>query len=250
MAVMRCLFTSTTLMRRCTMNVFVPETPHPDGKPGFPVIYLLHGRSGDENSYVDHGLRPIAEKHHFIVVMPDAARSFYTNMASGEKYWTFISEEVPKLVKTMFPARTERSETFAAGISMGGCGTLKLGLLFPERFSKLAVLSALTDTAWVGRKEGGMSDTEVASIYGSRTGMIGTDDDILELLKRPVPACGRPELMMRCGDADMLIEINREFVKRAASVNWQIDYAEEAGKIHNWDYWTPLLPEIFEFFSK
>ena len=64
MAVMRCLFTSTTLMRRCTMNVFVPETPHPDGKPGFPVIYLLHGRSGDENSYVDHGLRPIAEKHH------------------------------------------------------------------------------------------------------------------------------------------------------------------------------------------
>ena len=250
MAVMRCLFTSTTLMRRCSMNVFVPETPHPDGKPGFPVIYLLHGRSGDENSYVDHGLRPLAEKHHFIVVMPDAARSFYADMASGEKYWTFISEEVPKLVKTMFPARTDRSETFVAGISMGGYGALKMALNFPERFSKVAVLSAAGDISWLSRRGGGMSDVELSSIFGSPTGMIGNEHDLFELLKRPASACGRPELWMRCGDMDMLIDGNREFVKRAAAVNWQADYQEIPEKIHNWDCWTPLMPEIFEFFSK
>jgi S-formylglutathione hydrolase FrmB len=250
MAMMRCLFTSTTLMRRCSMNVFVPEMPHPDGKAGFPVIYLLHGRSGDENSYRDHGLRAIAEKYHFIVVTADAARSFYCDMVSGEKYWTFFTVELPRLMSVMYPVRTERSQTFAAGISMGGYGALKMALNFPERFSKVAVLSAAADISWLSSSTGGMSDLELSSIFGSPTGMIGNEHDLFELLKRPVPACGRPELMMRCGDADMLIEGNREFVKRAAAANWQTDYQEIPGKIHNWDCWTPLMPEIFEFFSK
>ena len=250
MAMMRCMFTSTTLMRRCSMNVFVPETPHPDGKAGFPIIYLLHGRSGDENSYRDHGLRAIAEKHHFIVVTADAARSFYCNMVSGEKYWTFFTEELPRLMQVMYPIRTERSQTFVAGISMGGYGALKMALNFPERFSKVAVLSAAADISWLSRPGGGMFDVELCSIFGSTTGMIGNEHDLFELLKRPVPACGRPQLWMRCGDADMLIDGNREFVKRATAASWQANYQEIPGKIHNWDCWTPLMPEIFDFFSK
>ena len=99
MAIMHTLFSSATLKRRCAMNVFVPEKPHSDGKPGFPVVYLLHGRSDDENSYADHGIRALCEKYEFIVVMPDGARSFYCDMKSGEKYWTFISEELPAKIK-------------------------------------------------------------------------------------------------------------------------------------------------------
>ena len=67
MALMHTLFTSSSLKRRSAMNVFVPEKPHSDGKPGFPVIYLLHGRSDDENSYADHGIRALAEKYGHMV---------------------------------------------------------------------------------------------------------------------------------------------------------------------------------------
>ncbi len=251
MAIMHTLFTSLTLMRRCAMNVFVPEKPHSDGKAGFPVVYLLHGRSDDENSYADHGIRALAEKYEFIIVMPDGSRSFYSDMICGQKYWTFIAEELPQLIATMFPARTDRASTFATGLSMGGYGALKLGLRQPERFSKVASMSAVADIGWVGRAEGNMSDVEVASIYGSRTGMLGGDDDLFELLKRPAPACGRPELMVRCGDADILINENREFVKRAeAAGNWSVDYAECPGAGHSWDYWMGTLPEILDFFSK
>lgn len=251
MAIMHTLFTSTTLMRRCAMNVFVPEKPHSDGKPGFPVVYLLHGRSDDENSYADHGIRALAEKYEFILVMPDGSRSFYSDMVCGQNYWTFISEELPRLISTMYPARTDRANTFATGLSMGGYGALKLGLRQPERFGKVASMSAVADIGWVGRAEGNMSDVEVESIYGSRTGMLGGDDDLFELLKRPAPACGRPELMVRCGDADKLINENREFIKRAADAgNWKVDYAECPGAGHCWDYWMATLPEIFDFFNK
>ncbi|MBE6368285.1 MAG: esterase family protein [Lentisphaerae bacterium] len=251
MAMMHCFFTSATLMRRCCMNVFVPEKPHSDGQAGFPVVYLLHGRSDDENAYPAHGIQFLCEKYEFIVVMPDGARSFYTDMVCGQKYWTFISEELPTLISTMFPARTDRKNTFAAGLSMGGYGALKLGLRHPERFAKVASMSAVADISWVGRKEGSMSDEEVASIFGSRTAMIGTDDDLFELLKKSAPASGRPQLMVRCGDADILIEENREFVRRAAEAgNWQLDYAESPNDGHSWEYWMATLPEIFDFFSK
>ncbi len=250
MALMNCRFASLTLMRQCTMNVFVPERPHSDGRAGFPVVYLLHGRSDDENSYANHGIWQTCTGREFIVVMPDGGRSFYTDMASGEKYWTFLSEELPRLVATLFPARAGRENTFAAGLSMGGYGALKLGLRHPERYAKIGAMSAVADIGWAGRPEGGMSDWEIASIFGSRTGMLGGDNDLFELLKRPAPACGRPRLRVRCGDADGLVKENREFVKRAAAAGgWALDYQETPGAGHSWEFWMGELPGILDFFA-
>ncbi len=134
---------------------------------------------------------------------------------------------------------------------MGGYGALKLGLRMPEKFGKIGAMSAVADIGWAGRKEGCMCDQEIISIFGSHTAMLGTDDDLFELLKRPAPACGRPDIMMRCGDKDILIEENREFIRRASEAgNWNIDYAETPGAGHSWEFWMDKLVEIFDFFSK
>lgn len=251
MPVMHTRFSSKVLGHQCSMNIFVPDTAHPDGKAGFPVVYLLHGRGDDECSYTDHGMRIVCEKFPFIVVMPDGSRSFYTNLLSGERYWDLISEEIPQLIQTVTPARKERLNTFAAGLSMGGYGALKLGLTYPERFGKIGAMSAVADIAWVGRKAGGMSDAEVNNLFGSRTGMTGTENDLFTLLEKPVPASGRPELMLRCGDADGLVDDNREFVRRAQLAgNWQVDYAETPGIGHCWEFWMEKIVEIFDFFNK
>jgi len=248
MALIRCSFASAVLMRDCTMHVFVPEKPHSDGKSGFPVIYLLHGRSDDENAYVRYGIYRYLRGRECIVVMPDGARSFYTDKVSGEKYWTFVSEELPRLIQTMFPARAGRDQTFAAGLSMGGYGALKLGLRHPERFGKIAALSAVTEIGWVGRPEGNMEDAEVAAIFGSRTGMLGTDNDLFELLRRFAPGAIRPELWMRCGSDDVLIEYNREFRTRiAAASGWRLDYSETPGAGHNWDFWLSQFSAMLDF---
>ena len=96
-----------------------------------------------------------------------------------------------------------------------------------------------------------MCDQEIISIFGGHTAMLGTDDDLFELLKRPAPACGRPDIMMRCGDKDILIEENREFIRRASEAgNWNVDYAETPGAGHTWEFWMDKLVEIFDFFSK
>jgi putative tributyrin esterase len=59
------------------------------------------------------------------VVMPRVDRSFYLNEAHGNKYWTFLSEELPEVVRGSFRISTRREDTFVAGLSMGGYGAMK-----------------------------------------------------------------------------------------------------------------------------
>jgi S-formylglutathione hydrolase FrmB len=69
-----------------------------------------------------------------VVVMPAVQRSFYADMNKGDKYWTFISEELPSLVEAWFPVSSGREDRFVAGLSMGGYGAFKLALRKPECF--------------------------------------------------------------------------------------------------------------------
>jgi hypothetical protein len=53
------------------------------------------------------------------VVMPRVDRSFYLNEAHGNKYWTFLSEELPEVVRGSFRISTRREDTFVAGFVDG-----------------------------------------------------------------------------------------------------------------------------------
>ena len=52
---------------------------------------------------------------------------------------------MPAVVASHFRVSDLREDNYAAGLSMGGYGALKLALRAPERFSAAAALSAVTD---------------------------------------------------------------------------------------------------------
>ena len=88
------------------------------------------------------------------VVMPDAGLGFYTDTAYGLPYWTFFSQELPKICREFFPQMSEkREDTLAAGLSMGGYGAWKLGLGAPETFGAAASMSGVLDVARRVREE-------------------------------------------------------------------------------------------------
>ena len=101
MAFMECFIRSSVLGKACNINVLMPQHYEADGiTPGkrqeYKVLYLLHGLSDDYSAWMR---RTSIERYMgnlpVVVVMPDAGRSFYTDMKHGLKYWTFISEELP-----------------------------------------------------------------------------------------------------------------------------------------------------------
>lgn len=96
-----------------------------------PVLYLLHGMSGNHNSWRSRtNVERLVRKTNLIVVMPSTENGWYTNTKYGMNYYDAISEELPKVLQRWFPnMTTKREKTFIAGLSMGGYGAFKLAFL-------------------------------------------------------------------------------------------------------------------------
>ena len=97
---------SETLEIDVSVNVILPETrimAQREGKP-LPTLYLLHGLSDDHTHWVRQTrLEFYARKYRLAIIMPCVNRSFYTDMKHGAKYFTFVSEELPKVMELYFP---------------------------------------------------------------------------------------------------------------------------------------------------
>ncbi|WP_029692383.1 alpha/beta hydrolase, partial [Streptococcus agalactiae] len=107
-----------------------------------PVLYLLHGMGGNENSWQKRtNIERLLRHTNLIVVMPSTDLAWYTNTKYGLDYFDAIAIELPKVLKRFFPNMSDKREkNFIAGLSMGGYGAYKIALL-TNRFSHAASLS-------------------------------------------------------------------------------------------------------------
>lgn len=51
--------------------------------------------------------------------MPCGARSFYTDMKYGMKYFSYITEELQDVISEFLKVSNKREDTYIAGLSMG-----------------------------------------------------------------------------------------------------------------------------------
>jgi S-formylglutathione hydrolase FrmB len=253
MAFLNCNFHSDVLGLACSMNVIVPQQSSTvigmtskGGKKTYPVLYLLHGLSDDHSIW---SRRTSIERYvaamNMIVVMPNTHRGFYTDMVCGAKYWAFISEELPAIVKGIFPVSNRREDTFAAGLSMGGYGALKLGLRCPEKFAAVAGLSSVTDVAALmevdARKE------ELRRIFGTIDNFKGSENDLFHLAaklaksKQPQPA-----IFQCCGTEDFLYKDNLKFRDHLKKLKIKLHYQEAPGD-HNWGFWDTYIQDVLKW---
>lgn len=125
MAFFDCHFFSDTLALNVSAYVLVPQPVPVD----CPVLWLLHGLSDDHTAWMRRtAIERYAAARNLAVVMPAVGRSFYQDMMSGPRYWSFLSEELPAIMRGFFPFSPARRRNFAAGLSMGGYGALRLAL--------------------------------------------------------------------------------------------------------------------------
>src|SRR5919106_1375710 len=179
-------FFSETLTLGCAMHVLLPQRSLADAqkKPQkkFRTLYLLHGHSDDHTAWQRWtSIERYVEGLNLAVVMPAVHLSFYTDMAHGGKYWQFISEEVPVVVRDIFPLSSERKNNFVAGLSMGGYGAFKLALTHPERYAAAASLSGAVDIHERDRPDNPRNDknrlVEMRNIFGNLSKLSGSKHD-------------------------------------------------------------------------
>ena len=115
----------------------------------FPTLYLLHGMSDDHTAWQRF---TAIERHvshlNLAVVMPTTHLGWYTDMEYGNRYWTYLTQQLPGICRSFFHGMSDkREDTFIAGLSMGGYGAFKAALGAPETFCAGASLSGALDIA-------------------------------------------------------------------------------------------------------
>ena len=248
MALFHCNFFSTVLGLSVSMDVILPQ-PQPGARANgkLPVLWLLHGLSDDHTIWQRRtSIERYVEQMNLAVVMPAVDRSFYTDMAQGNRYWTYIAQELPALARSVCPLSAQREDTFVAGLSMGGYGAFKLALSYPARFAAAASLSgalhnfaedaaASADPTWTA---------ELERVFGDLTKFTGGPNDVYALATRIAKVkMPSPKLFQCCGTEDFLYEGNLRFKAHAETLGLPLTYAEGPGE-HVWGYWDVMIQRV------
>ena len=247
MAFIQCSFHSEVLGIASSMNVILPQSRRSDlnRDGGFPVLYLFHGLSDDYTIWHRRtSIERYVEGKNIAVVMPGVNRSFYADMKYGYKYWTFISEELPEITRSLFPISDKREDNFVAGLSMGGYGALKLALNHPDRYAAAASLSGAVDVVGCFLQQD-MPELEI--IFGNKESVKGSSNDLFFLAEKiAASADPKPRLYQCCGTEDFLYQDNINFLNHCRKLSLDLTYEEEPGN-HNWAYWDMKIQRVLEW---
>lgn len=235
------------------MDVILPEKTKgqigmegTDGGERWKTLYLLHGMSDDHSIWQRRtSIERYASEKGIAVVMPTTHLGWYTDMYLGLKYFTFITDELPKVCRQFFPNLSDRREdTYAAGLSMGGYGALKCGLRAPEVFSKVASLSGGLDA--VGMASRANAGGYWTDVFGPAEKVRGSVNDLFAAAVEMKDSPLRPDIYMWCGTEDFLHKANIRMRNHLRKLGYNLIYQESHGD-HQWKYWDAKIQTVLDW---
>jgi predicted esterase len=118
-------------------RLFIPSAY--DGRKPFPLIILLHGMFGDENSMFDSygngAFELLAEKRGYIVACPKGRETTSMYRGLAEQDVLDVLADVSRAYKV------DPNRIYLTGHSMGAYGTWSIAIDHPEIFAALAPIS-------------------------------------------------------------------------------------------------------------
>lgn len=241
MALVRIDHTPETVKVNLPLNIILPDPGKMAGVPaaGRKVLYLLHGLSDDGSAWQRYtSIETLAAAYGLVVVMPSAGRSFYTDQPNGQKYFTYLTEELPRYLEDVFGLVPCREDTFIAGNSMGGYGAIKAALFHPELYSAAASFSGVLAIAVLSLlPETDPRKPEFALLFGGLDNLTGGEHDPLAWLERAAKdPSSLPRLFLSVSRQEDIYPLTGMFHQACQSHGVQSEYHEEDGA-HNWLFW-------------
>ena len=228
------------------MTIYTPAG-YETSKDKYPVLYLLHGSGGDENSWSELGRAVqildnlIAQKNvpPMIVVMPNGNIS--QQAAPGEepnsmnkpkmilhkrKDGSFEKSfpDIIKYVEAHYRTINNKANRAIAGLSMGGFHSLYISALYPDMFDYVGLFSAANS---------------VEDSTGDNADVYSNFDKKLAIQFSKAPQL----YWIGIGKADFLYEENMKLRKLLDNKNYKYTYMETDGG-HIWRNWRIYLTEF------
>lgn len=132
--------------------VYLPPDYNKNPKKRYPVVYALHGYSIDNEMWTHEIHTPQTIEGAFatgskemIFVLPDSRTlhngSMYSNSPTVGNFEGFIAHDLVAYIDSHYRTIARRDSRGLAGHSMGGYGTTRIGMKYPDVFGALYIMS-------------------------------------------------------------------------------------------------------------
>ena len=232
------------------MTVYTPAGYEANTKTRYPVVYILHGIGGDEDSWLTHGraaqildnmiasgkVKPMIAVFTNGNISQQAAVHqtgngyiHQTTMLPKTMEGTFETafNEVVNFIDKNYRTIAKKQSRAICGLSMGGFHSLYISANNPDLFGYVGLFSAAV----------GVTDESVSPIYQNLDAKLAKQ------------FAGKPFYYIACGDSDFLYQANKEYMAKLDKAGYPYTYLETDGG-HIWRNWriylTEYLPLLFK----
>lgn len=214
------------------------------------TLILLHGLSDNAAAWwMRTSIIRYAEAHGIAVLMPQGEKSFYHDMVYGDRYFTYLTEELPKLASEMFGLSVQPNDLMIAGLSMGGYGALKCALTYPERYCGCAAFSSACDLREIAKGTEVLDQTNTfEAIFGTPVS-VPDESDLFYLAEKNAARLGELQLYMACGRQDFLYESNVRFSNLMRAKPLKRFLYEEWDGVHEWGFWDEAIRRTLDWMA-
>ncbi len=239
---------SNAMHKNIKCVVVTPKT-HKKAKTEFPVVYLLHGYSGDYSNWIKKVpvIDSLANVYQMIIVCPDAAFSswyFDSPVDTTFRYETFTANELPAYIDANYKTIKNKKGRAITGLSMGGHGGVFLGFRHTDTFGACGSMSGALDVSYITQgydMKKRLGDTLTNKKYYTELSAVTQLDKY-----NPKDSLA---VIIDCGVQDFIVAMSRAAHEKMLKLKIPHDYTERPGA-HDWKYWNTAVRYQLLFFRE
>lgn len=217
----------------------------------FQTVYLMHGGGDDDTlTYRYTNAEAFAQRNKVMLVTPNIANSFGANTRYGVPYLTFVTEELPTVIQTLFASSAKREDNFIMGYAMGGNVALAAAITRPDRYSVCMDISGgigMTMDAQVLKDElNGAHFRNFFPLYcatfGKAEEIDGSGFDLASVAKAN-RELGLPEcrFIVACGSKEFVRARVENDVRKMKEMGFDVRYLCAEGYDHDFRMWNDYI---------
>lgn len=237
---------SSSMKKNTKTCVVTPDGYNKSGK-SLPVLYLLHGYSGNYASWINDfpQIRELSDKYNLIIVGVDGGFSswyFDSPIDSTFRYETYVTRELIGFIDSSFNTVKSREGRAVTGLSMGGHGALYLSIRHQNIFGTSGSMSGGVDFRPFPK------NWDIAKRLGDITLNPENWEKNTVIYQLSLIKDNKLAMIIDCGVNDFFITVNRQLHEKMLELKINHDYIERPG-VHNNEYWRNSLQYQVLFFD-
>ena len=203
-------------------RVYLPPCFSVESEAHYPVLYLIPGRGGSPDSWLQAGVQEEMDRLILSGEVPPLIIVSTENTDSDPQAEAIYRDLIP-FVESEYPIANDRRYRAVAGGSLGGVAAYRLAFQHPDKFSS-------------------------AGVFGS--GAISGEEKQIALWLSSMTEPNRPRVFMDTGDEDLLM-LDRARVMRSILDEAGIENQLHVGQGgHTYGYWVSNFEMYLKWMTK